>query len=290
MTFVPFLALLALLALTVLMVWAGATLYFRRRDQLFWAYAKELAEEGLQTGAELAAYEQFDKDFPPLSEEQMEWLNGFRDPAEAEGADVPEMEGDPVAEVSPSVSAEIPDGQVFEEDGRRYKFVKNPVTGRRVKLDVTGQVRNANALPMPNLEVATAIQAITQAEGLFTGISENPDSLSVNVFALLENARTQEAYVLVKAQVIAGLKELEHKYKLAQQPAWVKPSFTDEDEAFYQEAQAQAARGPIALHIDQPLKDARVDVKVADEVPNRVEKKAKKKSAVKAKPRKKIKK
>lgn len=58
MTIASFLVLLAFMALTILMVWAGVTVYFRRRDRLFWAYAEELANE--PTEAERAAYEQYD--------------------------------------------------------------------------------------------------------------------------------------------------------------------------------------------------------------------------------------
>lgn len=44
---------------------------------------------------------------------------------------------------------EIPDGEVFEEKGKHYKFVINPDTAERVKINVTKQVMNPHRIPMP---------------------------------------------------------------------------------------------------------------------------------------------
>lgn len=51
----------------------------------------------------------------------------------------------------------IPTGEVFEENGKKYKFVESPSLDengnpKRVKMDVTAQVRPPTAIPMPRRE------------------------------------------------------------------------------------------------------------------------------------------
>jgi hypothetical protein len=67
----------------------------------------------------------------------------------------------------------IPDGEVFEEKGKKYKFVRNPDTGDRIKLHVTGQqqVRSPHALPMPMTRAD--IEAVSEAHAL-RSINSNP--------------------------------------------------------------------------------------------------------------------
>jgi hypothetical protein len=47
---------------------------------------------------------------------------------------------------------QYPLGEVFEENGKQYKVVEHPDTGKRMKVHVTaGQVRNPRQVPMPSI-------------------------------------------------------------------------------------------------------------------------------------------
>jgi hypothetical protein len=159
----PYLMLLAVVLGSCALVWLGATLYFRRRDQLFWAQAEAMANEPT-TEAERAAYEQFDKDFP--AEEASDFLDQLMDKAVAQDMPV-HMTYDEVldkAVAQEEHQGEIPLGVVFDGgDGFKYKWVKNPVSQKRVKLKVSGAVPNANSVPMPQgvaMEYITRHQAV----------------------------------------------------------------------------------------------------------------------------------
>ena len=88
----------------------------------------------------------------------------------------------------------IPTGEVFRDplDKMLYKFVPHPTEdNRRVKMNVTNQVRNAAALPMPMPSQMTAISAAQSMETANSGQSANtlfPDKEGGNDVFILAGA------------------------------------------------------------------------------------------------------
>ncbi len=200
----PFLALLGLMTATILLVWGVASVYFKFKQNAFWASFEEGEPE---TDEERAAYDQYDK------------------PCVPEGTDIEfDPEGDPTAgptagsvEVAKDAAEmvavyakkdreakqqsldydRIPTGTRFLDlDGNYYKFVEHPwaggedlngkpiPAGKRVKLKLTGAVTNDKAIPTPTYG---QMEAITKAQAIET--VENVDG---NVLAVDPNDETCE--------------------------------------------------------------------------------------------------
>lgn len=72
------------------------------------------------------------------------------------------------------VAARIPDGEVFEINGKHWKYVTNPETGQRLRMRVSlqKQVTPPQRLPMPAMEQYSEIQARQQLNNLVVNESD----------------------------------------------------------------------------------------------------------------------
>jgi hypothetical protein len=101
---------------------------------------------------------------------------------EAPHAGAADLGAVPTPEEQPDYS-QIPTGEVFEENGRKYKMVDVP--GRiddngqqkRAKMDVSEQVRPPNAIPMPRREHMPYVTAQHAAETIDNGVGKSEVAL-----------------------------------------------------------------------------------------------------------------
>jgi hypothetical protein len=179
---------------------------------------------------------------------------------------------------------EVPIGVVFTaEDGNEYKYVRHPVTGDRVKIKVTRAVQNPNAIPTPSIkemERITRHQAVDHMSDLDYGVNMYEDDRDACELCSLkeQHAHTNvelKRYVRERAEM--SFKDHIQNMDLTQLPIdeveklWARcknriesnavlkemtrlegiwervANFDDEDELFFQEAVAQAAKGPVSL-------------------------------------------
>lgn len=74
----------------------------------------------------------------------------------------------------------IPTGEVFEENGKKFKFIDSPSPSldeegkpKRVKMDVTGQVRSPSAIPMPRREHMDMVTQQHAADTIDANVGNN---------------------------------------------------------------------------------------------------------------------
>jgi hypothetical protein len=177
---------LALAGASVLLVYIGATIYYKRKQAQFWNSVEKLDAEP-QTEAERAAYEQYDA----AEGFDVEFVEPEGDAA-AESVSQEEVAKD-VAEMAAlfkqrererlqqsldydAIKTDVP---FTDLDGQKYKFVENPnydpdaIYGTpmkaRVKMKLTGAISNSNAIPFPDRAELSRImkrQAVEDVENI----------------------------------------------------------------------------------------------------------------------------